>query len=140
MIKIQIFSVGKTKEDWLEQAIAEYRKRLQSLVAFEFIWCKDDKALESQVEKAGAAIGLDPAGQEFSSEAFATFVDRQIVAGGSQLAFVIGGAEGLPQGLKQKLQLVSLSRLTFTHQITRLILIEQIYRSLEILKGSKYHK
>lgn len=140
MIKIHIISVGKTKEQWLEEAIAEYIKRLKSQVSFKFSWCKNDGALEAKVSEERLAIGLDPAGKLLNSPDFAAYIDQQIVTGGSELAFVIGGAEGLPTKLRQQLPLLSLSPLTFTHQITRLILIEQIYRSLEILKGSPYHK
>ncbi|MBA2728671.1 MAG: 23S rRNA (pseudouridine(1915)-N(3))-methyltransferase RlmH [Parachlamydiaceae bacterium] len=142
MIKIRIVSVGKTKEAWLEQALAEYLQRLKAQVIFEFCWCKDDVALTALVERANSekVIGLDPNGQLMTSERFAEFFDRQVVEGGSKVTFVIGGADGLPSVLKTNLNLISLSPLTFTHQITRLILIEQIYRAIEILKGSKYHK
>lgn len=140
MIKVKILSVGKTKEMWLEDALAEYLKRLQGRIAFDFSWCKDDSALQVMVGRCGRAVGLDPNGQLMSSELFASFFDRQATEGGSTIAFVIGGAEGLPPDLKQKLPLISLSPLTFTHQLTRLILVEQIYRATEILKGSKYHK
>lgn len=142
MIKIRIISVGKTKETWLEQALGEYLQRLKAQINFDFCWCKDDDALSALVERAGSEkiVGLDPNGQMMPSERFADFFDRQVVEGGSKVTFVIGGAEGLPTMLKQKLTLISLSPMTFTHQITRLILIEQIYRATEILKGSKYHK
>lgn len=142
MIKIKIFSVGKTKEPWLEQAISEYLHRLKSQATFEFCWCKDDAALTAMAGRPGngKTIALDPSGQLMSSENFTRFFERQIVEGGSKISFVIGGAEGLPSSLKTSLALISLSPMTFTHQITRLILIEQIYRAIEILKGSKYHK
>ena len=85
-------------------------------------------------------ICLDPAGLLLTSEQFADFFDRSWQKGGSRLAIVIGGAEGLPPELRSKYPLVSLSPLTFTHQITRLILVEQLYRSIEIKKNSRYHK
>lgn len=140
VIKIKVLSVGKIKEVWLEQAMAEYLRRTQGQMAFEFCWSKDDVALESAVERCESAIGLDPNGPMMSSERFAEFFERQVMAGGSKIAFVIGGAEGLPPELKKRLPLISLSPMTFTHQMTRLILVEQIYRASEILKGSKYHK
>jgi 23S rRNA (pseudouridine1915-N3)-methyltransferase len=142
MIKIRIVSVGKTKEAWLEQALTDYLQRLKAQINFEFCWCKDDVSLTALVERASAEkiVGLDPNGLLMTSEKFADFFDRQVVEGGSKVTFVIGGAEGLPISLKSKLTLISLSPLTFTHQITRLILIEQIYRATEILRGSKYHK
>lgn len=140
MLKLKILSVGKTKESWLDEAIEEYVKRLQGVAAFEFIWAKDDQQLLSLAQKEPHLICLDPTGKQFSSEEFARFFDEQCVKGGSRLTWVIGGAEGLPPTLKAHSVLVSLSRLTFTHQITRLVLIEQIYRALEIKRGSPYHK
>lgn len=142
MIKIKILSVGKTRELWLEQALTEYFKRLQKTIMFDCLWAKDDIQLLALVEKEDALICLDPAGKLMTSEEFAVFFERQVEAAGSRLCFVIGGPEGLPPSLKKrpKIALFSLSPMTFTHQLTRLILIEQIYRSMEILRGSKYHK
>lgn len=140
MIKIHIISVGKTKEQWLEQAIAEYVKRLSVWTSLDFTWCKDDAHLLSQIEKeSGSIICLDPAAVPFTSEEFAQFLEKKIVAGGSRVSFVIGGPEGLPAALK-RYPLISLSPMTFTHQIARLILVEQIYRAYTLLKGIPYHK
>lgn len=140
MIKIKILSVGKTKESWLEAAIFEYLKRLQNVVHFEFALTKDTPHLAALAEKEPLLLGLDPEGKLLSSEQFTDLFLQNVLQGGSRLTFLIGGPEGLPTYLKQKIPLLSLSRLTFTHQITRLILVEQIYRAMEIQKGSKYHK
>jgi 23S rRNA (pseudouridine1915-N3)-methyltransferase len=141
MLKIKILSIGKTKEPWLEQAIAEYQKRLQATASFEFIWAKQEEQLLALVAQSPLPICLDPRGSLFTSEEFSDFLCNKLELGGSRLSFVIGGAEGLPASLKKgSYPQVSLSSLTFTHQLTRLVLIEQIYRALEIAKGSKYHK
>lgn len=140
MLKLKIFSIGKTKEAWLEAAIAEYTKRLQSTVLIEFIWARDNQHLVDLAKKEPMLICLDPTGRLMASEPFSAFIIQCWEKGGSRLAIVIGGAEGLPSELKNAALLVSLSPLTFTHQLTRLILIEQIYRTLEIQKGSHYHK
>lgn len=140
MYKLRIYSVGKTKEDWLESAIAEYLKRLQQVAPIEFILVKNDDQLVSLVEKEEAIICLDPEGQVMDSEKFSSFLIKQLETNGSRLAFVIGGPEGLPATLKKKHPLLSFSPMTFTHQIIRLILVEQIYRAMEINKGSRYHK
>lgn len=141
MLKCKIFSVGKTKEQWLEMAIGEYVKRLQKVLSFEFIWAKDDVQLERLVEKeSGEIICLDVLGKMHDSESFSDYIISAFERGGSKLSIVIGGAEGLPSYMKKKYPLVSLSPMTMTHQCTRLILIEQIYRGLEIARGSKYHK
>ncbi|HEV8052597.1 MAG TPA: 23S rRNA (pseudouridine(1915)-N(3))-methyltransferase RlmH [Parachlamydiaceae bacterium] len=140
MYKLRIFSVGKTKEDWLEQAIAEYIKRLQHTTAIEFVWAKNDEQLIALVEKEEAVVCLDALGQMMDSEKFSSFLVKQLETNGSRLSFVIGGAEGLPASFKKKYPLISFSLMTFTHQIIRLILVEQIYRGIEISKGSRYHK
>jgi len=134
MIRIKIISIGKTKEPWLEQALEEYVKRLQPYAEIQFILVKDDLQLEKKVLKEGFWIGLDSSGKQLSSEQFSTFLQQQ----GARITFVIGGPDGLPTSLKQNL--ISLSPLTFTHQMARLILLEQVYRAFEIAKGSKYHK
>lgn len=140
MYKLRIFSVGKTKEEWLEEAIAEYLKRLQHTASIEFVWAKNDEQLIALVEKEETVVCLDALGQMMDSEKFSSFLIKQLETGGSRLSFVIGGAEGLPASFKKKYPLISFSLMTFTHQIIRLILVEQIYRGFEISKGSKYHK
>jgi 23S rRNA (pseudouridine1915-N3)-methyltransferase len=138
MIKIKIYSVGKTKEDWLQDAISLYEARLKSSVAFTWILAKTDEQLKQFLEKETNFICLDPSGKQYSSEEFSAFLSKP---GHSRLCFIIGGAEGIPFFIKTKAKsLLSLSRMTFTHQMTRLILIEQIYRAFEIEKGSGYHK
>lgn len=141
MLQLRIISVGKTKENWLEEAIGEYVKRLQPTVKIEFIWVKSDDQLLQTALKEPRLICLDSAGKMMTSEQFSAFVMDQFEVGGSRLAIVIGGAEGLPPLLKQAPRtLISLSPMTFTHQMARLILLEQLYRAFEIDKGSHYHK
>ena len=139
-MKIKILSVGKTKEAWLEAAFDEYIKRLKSTAEVECLWAKNDAQLIEKARKEKGIVCLDPQGSLYTSEQFAAFVTQQLERNGSRLTIVIGGAEGLPAELKALGPLISLSPLTFTHQITRLILIEQLYRAFEIAKGSNYHK
>ena len=140
MLHLHILTIGKTKEKWLEEALREYIRRLSNTLTINIVIAKDDTHLFSLAEQYPQIICLDPTGREMSSEQFSTFVTSQFEQGGSHLTFIIGGAEGLPQGMKSTYPLISLSRLTFTHQITRLVLLEQVYRALEIARGSKYHK
>ena len=140
MIKIKLLSVGKTKEKWLSEAIEEYSKRLSAILQIESAWAKDDRQLIEWAHKEETILCLDPAGKLFTSRDFSALLSQKWEKGGSRLAFVIGGADGLPQELRTKEKLISLSPLTFTHQITRLVLIEQIYRATEIQRGSQYHK
>jgi 23S rRNA (pseudouridine1915-N3)-methyltransferase len=140
VIRIKLLSVGKTKESWLEEAVANYVKRLSSHVAFEFIWVKDDEQLAQKIHKEPRVILLDPQGASMSSVEFSEFLFKEIEKGNSRISMVIGGPEGLSDDLRKQFPLVSLSKMTFTHQITRLIILEQIYRAFEIARGSQYHK
>jgi 23S rRNA (pseudouridine1915-N3)-methyltransferase len=141
MLKLKILLVGRPKESWLEEAVADYGRRMQSTLRIESVWLKDDAQLIQQVNKEQQVVCLDPKGMSFTSEGFAAFLEDRFAVGGSRLTMVIGGAEGLPQELKEKERdLISLSPLIFTHQLCWLILVEQIYRAFEILRGSPYHK
>ncbi len=140
MFKVKILSIGKTKETWLEDALSEYIKRLTPIAAIEFVWAKNEAQLLQLAEKEASIVCLDASGKQMDSEQFAVFIQEKLELGGTRLTFVIGGPEGLPRALKQDAALLSLSLMTFTHQIARLILLEQLYRAFEIAKGSKYHK
>lgn len=140
MPKVKILSPGKSKEQWLIEALDEYSKRLKPYLDLELIWTKDDEQLLRFAEKENSIICLDVDGALMSSVKFADFFHKQLEISGARLTFIIGGAEGLPPSLKEKHPLLSLSRLTLTHQCTRLILVEQIYRAIEIERGSSYHK
>ena len=141
MFKIKIFTIGKTKESWLSLANEEYHKRLKHQASIEWILCKGNDQLTELLEKESSWICLDPTGKTMTSQEFSLWFFKELEREGSRLNIVIGGAEGIPSSIKSKSKgLISLSKLTFTHQITRLILLEQIYRAFEIQKGSEYHK
>lgn len=141
MLKAKIYSVGKTKEAWLLAALEEYETRLKATLALEWILPKEPDQLEAFLIKEPHFICLDPKGKLMSSEAFSRFLQEQFVAQGSRLSFAIGGDTGFSPAIKARASTsLSLSPMTFTHQLTRLILVEQLYRALEIQKGSRYHK
>lgn len=140
MYHINILSVGKTKEKWLQEAIIEYEKRLKSIVKFTYIYSKDNFEFAEKASKQRILIILDPNGVPHTSEEFSNFLVKSLEKGGSRLSFAIGGPEGIPFQLMHHNYAISFSPMVFTHQMTRLLLIEQIYRGLEIQKGSKYHK
>lgn len=158
-MKIKIYCIGKIKEQYLKDGINEYIKRISPYSTIEIVEVLDSKVKEnpnqSDIEKAkneegervlkllrsDYLIGLDLNRQEFSSEEFANFIDKKMVEGGSNISFVIGGSYGLSDELKRRCNtFVSLSKLTFLHQMTRLILLEQIYRAFKILNNETYHK
>lgn len=141
MYKVKIITVGKIKEKWLEEALAEYEKRLSPIAHITWMLAKDDKQLQTFFEKEDFCLGLDPQGKLLASREFSNQFISSLEKNGAKITFLIGGALGIEDKIKEKCQDIwSLSRLTFTHQITRLILMEQIYRAFEISKGSNYHK
>lgn len=136
MYKVKIISIGKNKESWLTNALSEYEKRLTGQMQIEWVLKKSEAEFAKSALEEKSFYCLDPQGTLYTSEKFSTLVTKQ-----SSSTFLIGGPTGLSPALKAKAQgLISLSPLTFTHQHTRLILLEQLYRALEIQKGSDYHK
>ncbi len=133
MLKIKIITPGKIKERWLDIALAEYEKRLTRVLSIEWVL--------KEVLPEAPYICLHPEGNAFTSPAFSKFLYKEWERGGSRLTFVIGGPDGLTEKVLQGAShLITLSKLTFTHQMTRLILLEQIYRAVQIEKGTDYHK
>lgn len=135
MLKVKILTIGKCKEAWLEAALREYEARLKSRLQVEWLLAKDDAGLIEWAAKEPSLIALDLKGELVSSERLC----QKLTPYGARITFLIGGAEGLPSGLKCSWRWC-LSPLTFTHQMVRLILLEQLYRCQEIERGSQYHK
>lgn len=160
LLKIKIITVGKLKEKYLVQGINEYLKRLQSYGKVEIIEVADEKAPENlsdaemlqvkgkEGERILAKINdqeyvfvLAINGKQFSSEEFSKEIEQLGINGKSQVAFVIGGSLGLSdQVLKRSQQQMSFGKLTYPHQLMRLVLVEQIYRGFRIMRGEPYHK
>lgn len=158
-MKIKIYCIGKIKEQYLKDGINEYLKRISAYSNVEIAEVADSKVRDnpnsSDIEKAKSEegervlklvkndylIGLDLNKKEPTSEEFASFLQSKLVEGGSNVSFVIGGSYGLSDALKERCNTsISLSKLTFLHQMTRLILLEQIYRAFKILNNETYHK
>jgi len=135
MLKIKIFSPGKTQKQWLSDALSEYEKWLSRDISI--IWINSYEKLPRE----RSYICLDLGGKRFTSPEFSKFLYQKFEEGGARLNIVIGGAEGIPEEIIQgATDCVCFSTLTFTHQMIRLILLEQIYRALQIEKGSEYHR
>lgn len=141
MYKVKVYSVGKAKETWLQEALLEYEKRLAKSLKIEWVLLKTSEELQAALEKLPSWIALDVGGEMVDSIELSGRLMRALEKGGSRLHFGIGGAEGWPPELIRKSAWQwSLSPLTFTHQMTRLLLAEQLYRALEIARGGQYHK
>lgn len=133
MRKIQIVTVGKVKEHWLSAALDDYVRRMRPMLAVEFLLLR---SLPTHI--AGRALALDERGEALDSNQFHGRIFSELEKGGSRLTLLIGAADGLPPEIKESVPLISLSKMTFTHQTTRLLLLEQLYRACEIEKGSRY--
>lgn len=159
-MQITIVSVGKLKEKYLIDGISEYLKRLTSYAKMEIIEVSDEKAPENLSQAEGkqvkkregerilSKISVDShvivlaiEGKQRSSEDLATMIDNLGTYGKSKVAFIIGGSLGLSEDvLKRADEKLSFSKMTFPHQLMKLILVEQIYRAFRIIKGEPYHK
>ena len=140
---VNILVVGKknTVEDFIKDGCDEYEKRLRPIMKVNTQFLKDDDALVKAVNGAkGCVLAMDENGEQYSSRAFSNKFHKSLEDGGATLNFVIGGFAGLPSEIKSSKSLISLSNMTWTHQMARLLLLEQIYRATEIRKGSGYHK
>jgi len=155
-MKIKLIAIGKTDDKNLIQLIDGYQKRLQHYCKFEFEMIPDIKNVKNlsenqQKEKEGASILkkitstdqlilLDEKGYEFRSIEFSRFLQKKMNSGIKQLVFVIGGPYGFSETVYQKAQgKLSLSKMTFSHQMIRLFMVEQLYRGFTILKNEPYH-
>jgi 23S rRNA (pseudouridine1915-N3)-methyltransferase len=141
MRNIRLVCIGRIKERYLQEGIAEYEKRLHPYCKLEIIELKDE-GIEKEAKRlekylSPATFILDANGKELDSIEFSNFIKRQE---GGELTFIIGSAQGVDGGLKSRSQLISLSKMTFTHEMCRLFLIEQLYRSFQILANRPYHK
>ena len=146
-MKITILAVGKLKERYLTEAVKEYLKRMKPYATVEIVEVPECRTVEEEGDKLLARIPagswvcvLDVHGELISSEGLAKVVADLTLSGQSKLTFVIGGAFGISQNLREAAAMrLSLSKMTFTHQMTRLILTEQIYRTFKINHGDPYH-
>ncbi|APC50089.1 23S rRNA (pseudouridine(1915)-N(3))-methyltransferase RlmH [Virgibacillus halodenitrificans] len=159
-MKITIVSVGKLKEKYLKQGIAEYMKRLSAYATVNIMEVPDEKAPEnmskaeeeevkrkegqrilSHLNQDTFVITLEIEGKMLTSKQLAAKLDGLATYGKSKIAFVIGGSLGLSEEVTKRSDLaLSFSKMTFPHQLMRMILLEQVYRAYRINKGQPYHK
>ncbi len=155
-MKITLITIGKTDTDYLKQGIDVYMKRLKHYIPFELkevaalkkttgfsvdvIKQKEFELLKKHLETSDCIVLLDERGETFSSVGFSDFLQKRMNAGVRHLMFVVGGAWGFSPELNQMASFqISLSKMTFSHQMVRLFFVEQVYRAFSILKGESYH-
>ncbi|MDQ0881288.1 23S rRNA (pseudouridine(1915)-N(3))-methyltransferase RlmH [Peribacillus sp. V2I11] len=159
-MKITIITVGKLKEKYLKQGIAEYTKRLSAYANIELVEVPDEKAPENlsaadmdivkqkegerilaKVSPDTYVITLEINGKQLTSEQLASHMDQLATYGKSKIAFIIGGSLGLgTEVLSRSDYALSFSKMTFPHQLMKLVLVEQIYRAFRINRNEPYHK
>jgi len=159
-VEISIISVGKLKEKYLKNGINEYAKRLGPYTKFNVIEVSDENApeklsdaeMEQVKDKEGERIlnkvsdqafvyALDLDGKDRTSEKFAKEIEEKMIHGQSKITFIIGGSLGLSDDvLKRSDAKISFGKMTYPHQLMRLILTEQIYRAFKIIRNEPYHK
>ena len=160
MLQINILYVGNIKDKFYAEAVQEYEKRLSAFCKIKNIELKEEKPPENPSDaeialvikkegdrlleampKKGYKIALCVEGTQISSEDLAKKIESVTVAGDSEITFIIGGAFGMDERVKKASSFrLSISKMTFTHRMMRVILAEQIYRALNILSGGNYHK
>jgi 23S rRNA (pseudouridine1915-N3)-methyltransferase len=159
-MKIKIVAIGKLKEKYLKNAVNEYSKRLSRFIQLEIVELPDEKApekislqeqqivLQKEADKMlqkipsnSILILMDVQGKAMTSEMFAKTIEDYTISGQSNFCIVIGGSLGIHDSLKQKADLLlSMSRMTFPHQLARVILLEQLFRAFKIMNNETYHK
>ena len=159
MVKIKVRAVGKIKEPFIRDVIADYAKRIGSYCqlecneypeapvpddhpsTIEMAYITEGAKLCSGIEADDYVITLDRTGRQLSSESFADLIKRLEVEGPYQVFFIIGGPHGLSEACNKRAdKILSLSAMTFPHQLARLLLYEQIYRAFTIIRGLPYHR
>ena len=143
---IKVVCVGKVKEKYLQEAISDYMKRLSKYHKVEIIELEDSNMIEEKVkilkhiDNKDYVVTLDIEGKQLTSVEFADKIDKTFITN-SSICFVIGGSYGLDKEVKNRANFsLSFSKFTFPHQLFRVILLEQIYRSFKILNNETYHK
>ena len=152
-MRLKLLWVGKTQEPWVRSGIDEYAGRVRRYLPLEILEAREEKGaqavamrerecerLAKLLPKGARLVVLDERGEGMSSTEFASFLSRSRDQGISDLVFAIGGAYGFSDGFRsQAFKAISLSRMTLTHQMVRVFLLEQIYRGFTIMNGEPYH-
>ncbi len=155
-MKVILLVIGKTDATYLQEGIVEYQKRLKHYIPFELKVIpgikrkkilteymqkkREGELILHQLNNTAEVILLDEKGKSFSSKDFSSYIEKKMVSGIKELVFIIGGPYGFAKEVYDKAQQkISLSKMTFSHQMARLVFMEQLYRSFTILKGEPYH-
>ena len=141
-MRLVLLCVGKVREAWLKAAVDEYVARLGHYLPVELVEARDPAAALKRLPPGSRLVALDERGAEWTTAELRRFVEREMVAGGrGALAFLVGDAAGLPPAVQARADVkLSLSKLTLPHRIARLVLVEQLYRVMTMIRGEPYHR
>ena len=144
MLNVTVICCGTLKEQYLRDAVKEYEKRLSAFCKLSIKEIKEDTldaAYAAVSSFKGKRIALCVEGKMLSSEELAKKINDMAVSGTSDIAFIIGGSEGIAENIKNMCDIrLSFSKMTFPHQLMRVILLEQVYRAFTIINNKQYHK
>ena len=151
-MRLRVLWVGKTRDAWVKEPLADYAGRIRRYAPLELGEVRDEKGAEAEVMRrrecerleklippGATLVLLDERGEQMDSPGLAAFVGRQRDSGTGELVFAIGGAYGFSEEFRRRGRLLALSRMTFTHQMVRVFLLEQLYRAFTILNNEPYH-
>jgi 23S rRNA (pseudouridine1915-N3)-methyltransferase len=151
-MKLRVLWVGKSREEWVKEAVAEYSGRIRRYTSLELLEVRDEKGaaaeemrhrecerLEKLIPPNAKVVMLDERGEQMDSRIFSSFISKERDSGCGEMVFIIGGAYGFSEEFRKRGKLLSLSKMTFTHQMIRVFLLEQIYRAFTIINGEPYH-
>jgi len=155
-MKVKLLLTGKTNSEYLKSGIDDYVQRLKHYLPFEMVVIpelknnkkmsedqqktKEGELILDQINPPDFVVLLDENGKDFSSVGFSNFVSKKMLSGLKSMIFVVGGPYGFSDEIYKRSEMkISLSKMTFSHQMVRLIFVEQLYRAMTILKGEPYH-
>jgi len=151
-LKIRVLWVGKNRDPWVKEVVAEYAGRIRRYAPLELGEARDEKGAEAEemrrrecerlerlIPPGATLVLLDERGEQLDSPGLAAYIGRQRDSGTGELVFAIGGAYGFSEEFRRRGRLLALSKMTFTHQMVRVFLLEQIYRAFSIMNNEPYH-
>jgi 23S rRNA (pseudouridine1915-N3)-methyltransferase len=139
-LRIVVLAVGKMRDRHMAALCEDYVQRARRHVAVEIAEVDDDEALARRLPARAEIIALEPGGDSWTTEELAEHLGHQMLHGTQTIAFLIGGALGLPKGVVERAsRRLSLSNLTLPHRLARVVLFEQLYRAMTIIRGEPYH-
>ena len=151
-MKLRVVWVGKSRDPWVKEVVAEYAGRIRRYAPLELSEARDEKGAEAEemrrrecerldklVPPGATLLLLDERGEQMDSPDLAAYIGKQRDSGTGELVFAIGGAYGFSEEFRRRGRLLALSKMTFTHQMVRVFLLEQIYRAFTILNNEPYH-